>query len=156
MAPGSGSWASVSDRNLKANFQTVNSQDVLARVSAMPIQTWNYTTQHPSIHHIGPMAQDFYAAFNVSEDDKHITTIDSEGVALAAIQGLYQIVQEKDTKIAAQQKQIDDLDARLTTLEQSTIAAKSPPNDFASNGWVIGALLGAVVLVGTRRRGGTR
>ncbi len=39
--------------------------------------------------HVGPMAQDFYAAFGLGLDDKHITTIDEGGVALAAIQGLY-------------------------------------------------------------------
>lgn len=38
--------------------------------------------------HLGPMAQDFHAAFNVGMDDKHMATVDEEGVALAAIQGL--------------------------------------------------------------------
>jgi hypothetical protein len=35
------------------------------------------------------MAQDFYAAFGVGEDDKHITSIDEDGVALAAIKALH-------------------------------------------------------------------
>jgi regulator of replication initiation timing len=34
------------------------------------------------------MAQDFYAAFHVGEDDRHITSIDEDGVALASIKAL--------------------------------------------------------------------
>jgi len=41
------------------------------------------------VRHVGPMAQDFYAAFKVGEDDKHITSIDEDGVALAAIKALH-------------------------------------------------------------------
>ena len=74
------------------------------------METWNYKSQDPSIRHVGPMAQDFYAAFGVGEDEKHITTIDADGVALAAIQGLYRLAQEKD-------REIGDLKARLTVLE---------------------------------------
>jgi uncharacterized coiled-coil protein SlyX len=155
VASGSGSWASVSDRNVKANFQNVNSQDMLARVNAIPIQTWNYTTQDASIRHIGPMAQDFYGAFNVGEDDTHITTIDSEGVALAAIQGLDQVVQEKDAEIsglksqvASQQKQIDSQDARLTALEQAMkdigVVVRTE-SDAASTPWL---LFGGMIFVG--------
>ncbi len=62
--------------------------------------TWNYRSQDAAIRHIGPVAQDFYAAFGVGEDDRHISTIDADGVALAAIQGLYQVVQQKETRIA--------------------------------------------------------
>ncbi len=112
LAPGGGSWSNLSDRNVKANFTAVDGRDVLARLATVPIQTWNYQSQDVTIRHIGPMAQDFYAAFNVGEDDKHITTIDSEGVALAAIQGLYQTLQDKDAQIA-------QLQTRLSSLEQN-------------------------------------
>jgi trimeric autotransporter adhesin len=40
------------------------------------------------------MAQDFAAAFGVGSDDRSIGTLDSSGVALAAIQALYEEVQE--------------------------------------------------------------
>jgi hypothetical protein len=63
------------------------------------------------------MAQDFHAAFGVGEDDKHITTIDADGVALAAIQGLHQLIMEKNCAINAQQQQINDLSERLSRLE---------------------------------------
>jgi len=58
------------------------------------METWNYKAQDPSIRHIGPMAQDFYGAFSYGEDNKYINTLDADGVALAAIQGLYEVVKE--------------------------------------------------------------
>jgi hypothetical protein len=81
----------ASDRNLKANFASVNAHSVLDRVAALPILTWNYLSQPRFIRHMRPMAQDFRKAFRLGEDDKHIATIDSEGVALAlaAIRELY-------------------------------------------------------------------
>ncbi len=88
LAAGGSSWSAVSDRNMKENFQTIDGEKLLKNLGSIPILTWNYKAQDQSIRHIGPMAQDFYAAFNVGEDDKHITTIDADGVALAAIQEL--------------------------------------------------------------------
>ena len=55
---------------------------------------------------MGPMAQEFYQAFALGDDDKHISTVDSEGVALAAIQALYRAVQEKDGQIQKLKKQV--------------------------------------------------
>jgi Flp pilus assembly pilin Flp len=99
-----------SDRNKKANFATVNAREVLGRVVSLPIETWNYLSQGPSVRHIGPMAQDFHTAFGVGEDDTHINMVDANGVALAAIQGLYHLVQE-------QEMQLTVLEARLAALE---------------------------------------
>lgn len=78
----------ISDRAAKANFGSVDPADMLERVRALPITTWNYRTDDPAIRHIGPMAQDFTAAFGVGSDDRTIHPMDGQGVALAAIQGL--------------------------------------------------------------------
>ncbi|NQT84940.1 tail fiber domain-containing protein [bacterium] len=117
LAAGSGTWGSWCDRNAKANCVPVHPRAVLEKVAALPISTWSYKTQDPSIRHLGPMAQDFYAAFGLGEDDKHIGTVDADGVALAAIQGLHEIVQEKDARISSLEKQNTELKARLTALE---------------------------------------
>ena len=108
----------ISDRNAKAELAAVDGRQILTRVAAMPIQTWRYKSQAPSVRHIGPMAQDFHAAFEVGEDDKQIDTVDANGVALAAIQGLYQLVKEKDAALAALQQENTRLEARLTALER--------------------------------------
>jgi hypothetical protein len=62
--------------------------------------------------HIGPRPQDFFAAFGVGEDERHINLVDAFGVTLTAIQGLHQIVQE-------QAALLDQLEARLAALESA-------------------------------------
>jgi hypothetical protein len=125
------SWVCTSDRNLKENLVAVDGHETLERLSRVPIFTWNAKGQDPATRHIGPMAQDFYAAFEVGEDDRHLATIDLDGVALSAIQGLHQLSQGQAQRIAAlearnddleaenraQQTQIDELATRLATLE---------------------------------------
>ena len=99
----------TSDRNAKENFTPLDCQKVLARVVSLPISQWNFKTD-ANTRHIGPMAQDFYAAFNVGMDEKHIATVDEGGVALAAIQGLNEKLKEKDTRIEAMEKRLADLE----------------------------------------------
>lgn len=118
LAAGGGSWASLSDRNAKENFAPVNTREALEKVAAMPVSTWNYKSQDPSIRHIGPMAQDLHAAFGVGEKETMITAIDADGVALAAIQGLYELVLEKDCEITDLESRNDELEERLTRLER--------------------------------------
>lgn len=111
LAPGDGTWSAMSDRNAKENFEPVNPRAVLDKVAALPVSTWNYKSQTNGVRHIGPMAQDFKAAFAVGGSDTGITTIDADGVALAAIQGLNQKLEEKDAEIR-------ELKRRLTRLEE--------------------------------------
>lgn len=110
LAAGSGGWSSLSDRASKTNFQVVDGRDILSRLAGIPILSWNYKTQVESIRHMGPVAQDFSAAFNVGEDDKHINTIDADGVAFAAIQGLLTLAKEKDAEIAVLKKRLETLE----------------------------------------------
>ncbi len=107
-----GAWTSVSDRNAKEDFTAIKPVEVLAKVAALPITEWKYKVEADGTRHLGPVAQDFHAAFGLNgADDKHIATVDEEGVALAAIQGLNQKVEEKDAEIA-------DLKSRLEKLEK--------------------------------------
>jgi hypothetical protein len=78
----------ISDRNLKADIIPVQPEQVLERVMRLQIARWHYKVDAPEVQHIGPMAQDFKAAFDVGADDKHIFQIDADGVSLAAIQAL--------------------------------------------------------------------
>ena len=79
LAAGSGSWTSMSDRHAKENFAPLDPQSVLAKVAALPLSTWNYKAQNPAIRHLGPMAQDFKAAFGLGETDTGITGVDADG-----------------------------------------------------------------------------
>jgi hypothetical protein len=111
---GSGSWASLSDRNVKANVMAVDGRTILERLASLPIATWNYTAQSDSVRHMGPMAQDFRAAFGLGEDERHISTVDSEGVALAAIQELYKLSQQQVEELTRQLHELQNQVARLT------------------------------------------
>ena len=118
VSAGGGAWNSISDRNAKENFQPVAPRDILRRVLRLPISTWNYKAQKASIRHIGAMAQDFYAAFNVGENDKTISTIDPDGVALAAIQGLHEELKDRDARIERLDQQAKEQQLRAVQLEQ--------------------------------------
>jgi trimeric autotransporter adhesin len=119
VAPGGTSWAILSDRNAKKNFAPVDGQAVLARLAAIPIEQWNYKWESDTgAPNIGPMAQDFKAAFYPGRDDKSISTLEFDGVELAAIQGLNQKLNSKDVEIQELKKQNNSLEKRLGELEQ--------------------------------------
>jgi hypothetical protein len=113
-APGAGSWSFVSDRNLKDAFKPVDGKQVLDKLSCLPVSEWNYKGY--SQRHIGPMAQDFHALFPLNDSDTTLNDADLHGVALAAIQGLHQMVQEKDARIAELEKRLAELEARVQQL----------------------------------------
>jgi len=126
LAPGSGSWSMLSDRGSKENLSSVNGREVLERVSSLPLHTWNYKSQDASVRHLGPVAQDFSIAFGLGEDDQHISSVDADGVALAAIQGLNEIVREKTANIHRLEQENRELSRRLAGLEETvaTLARK--------------------------------
>jgi hypothetical protein len=112
-----GALHAASDRNKKENFKEVDAREVLEKVADIRMSTWSYKREDGGIRHMGPMGQDFYAAFALGTDGKHITTVDADGVALAAIQGLYKAGQEKDARIATQQERIEVLESKLEAVE---------------------------------------
>jgi hypothetical protein len=121
---GAGGWTCTSDRNVKENLALVDGAEILARLDDVPVFTWNGMGADPAVQHMGPMAQDFYAAFALGDDERTMATIDLDGVALAAIQGLHQLAEERAARVealeaqsAAQQEQIDQLASRLAALE---------------------------------------
>lgn len=140
-------WTCSSDRSLKENFTSVEPREILAQLAQVPITRWNMKGQDPDVYHFGPVAQDFYAAFGLGEDNEHINTGDAQGVGFAAIQGLYEITREQELTIAALKTQNADLEARLTALEE---AFEVMPASAASIGWKqwwpIGLLLVGLVL----------
>ena len=119
-----GTFNPASDRNLKEDFQDVDVQDVLTKISHLPITTWKYKRDKEPIRHIGPVAQDFHAAFRMGQSEKTISVTDASGVALAGIQALnsrcndlQEQVEERDDRIADLEAQLAELAARMTQLE---------------------------------------
>lgn len=100
---------STSARSAKTNVESVDPETVLDGVEDLKITTW--TLKHNGTGtHMGPMAEEFAETFGLGDDDESISTVDAEGVALAAIQGLSKKLAERDDRIA-------ELEERLAALE---------------------------------------
>jgi hypothetical protein len=99
LAPNSGAWASLSDSNAKTKVTAIKPREILSKLVAMPLKEWEYKVD-PNRRYIGPMAQDFHSTFGLGADDKTISTLDSDGVMYAAIQGLVEEIELRDEKIA--------------------------------------------------------
>ena len=108
LVPGAGAWTTLSDRRRKENFRPLDAEQVLAQVAALPITEWNYKSQPAEQRHIGPMAQDFYAAFHLDGigRDTTINSADIDGVNMLAIQGLYREVQQLKADNARLRQQV--------------------------------------------------
>ena len=112
---GGAGWNCTSDRNKKENFKAVNSQAVLEQLAKLPITRWNMKGDRQKTPHMGPVAQDFKVAFGLGDGNTTINTADAQGVALAAIKGVY----EKNLVL---EQQVKTLEARLKVLEKALLA----------------------------------
>jgi len=118
------SWTCASSRTLKENFRSVDGEDVLKRLRALPVTSWNMIGSKEHARHVGPVAEDFYKAFGLGIGKTTIGLGDIDGVNLAAAKALEARTQKlqaelkaKDAKIAKLEKKSSDLEARLTKLE---------------------------------------
>jgi trimeric autotransporter adhesin len=114
---GAGAWNMLSDVESKTAFANVDVMAVLAKLVRMPISSWQYKTQEASIRHIGPTAQAFKASFGLGDSDRGISTVDADGIAFAAIQGLHK-------KLEAQTKAINERDRRIAELQRANETLK--------------------------------
>lgn len=133
LAAGGSGWSAVSDRNRKENFRAMEGEELLARLRNVPVTSWNYRTQDASIRHMGPMAQDFRAAFGLGESELMINSVDIDGVNMAATQAvaartdvLRGQVQTLTAENAALRSRVDDLESRLQRLEALAAQAAAP------------------------------
>ncbi len=123
LAPNGSSWSVISDRNAKKNIRAVNYDAVLDKLSEVPVEQWNYKAESDAdTPNLGPMAQDFKHAFYPGRDDKSISTLEFDGVEMAAIQGLNQKLQQKDAEIKELQQSVAELRQLVSHLKQT----KSP------------------------------
>src|SRR5579884_608764 len=117
LGAGSGTWASLSDRNAKTDIVPLDEGSVLEKLASLPISRWSYRTEQ-GVRHVGPMAQDFYAAFKVGGDDKHITSIDEDGVALAGVKALHARVRALDAQNREMRAELRELRAEVRALRE--------------------------------------
>jgi hypothetical protein len=127
ISPFASAWSCTSDRALKERVEAISPRRVLDQLVAMPVSTWSLIASN--VRQMGPMAQDFKKAFGLGESDTSINSIDAQGVAFAAIQGLNQkfdsekvkLVAEskaKDAKISAQAQKLSALARELAVIKK--------------------------------------
>jgi hypothetical protein len=105
-----GTISQLSSRTAKENFVPIDGQAVLAKLEAMPISSWNYRGADAADRHLGPVAEDFHAAFGLGPSDHFVAPNDVAGVALASVKALQQEIHERDQRI-------EGLEARMRELE---------------------------------------
>jgi hypothetical protein len=131
---GGSSWNVISDRSRKENFLGIEGEDILFRIRSLPVTTWRYRDeQDRTVRHIGPMAQDWHAAFGFNGDATTINMSDFDGVNLAAIQALdtrttgqesrLQALEAENARLRAQNA---EMEARLRRLEALVTAPAAP------------------------------
>lgn len=112
MGAGQNSWSAISDVRLKENFEPVDGEDILRKISTMKSVTWNYKQQDPAtFRHYGPMAQDFFEAFGKDKYgtigcDTLINQQDFLGVSFVAIQALEKRSTAYQEEIAVMKEQL--------------------------------------------------
>ncbi|WP_163867543.1 tail fiber domain-containing protein [Myxococcus eversor] len=118
---GSGVFSCTSDRHQKEDFRHVDGEQLLAKVARLPVETWRYKEEASGVRHLGPVAQDFRAAFGLGTDDTSIGMLDIDGVNMAAIQALERRTRELHVRDA----EVDALKAELAELKRSVAELKS-------------------------------
>lgn len=119
LAAGGSSWTVISDRNRKELFEPVEGEDVLLRLRSVPVTKWRYIDEEDrAVRHIGPMAQDWAAAFGLGPDDRTINMSDFDGVNLAGIKAL-------DARTASLQQQLSTLTADNSALKAQVVALEA-------------------------------
>jgi hypothetical protein len=114
-----GAWINASDRNRKRNIVAFDGQDALARLRRLPVYQWNYTAEADGVRHVGPMAQDFHAAFGLNgDDDTHIATVDADGVLMASVVAVADQGDALRAENIRLRELISGLEARLARLER--------------------------------------
>src|SRR5688572_11076289 len=121
---GSGVFNCTSSRATKENFTFVDGNDVLARLRKVPVSTWNYIAEGQQSRHLGPMAEDFYSAFQLGTTDKAIGIQDAVGVSLAAVKAL----DARTTDLQQKTAEVEQLRAKVTTLEHRLAALEQLVN----------------------------
>jgi hypothetical protein len=138
---------STSDRDRKTAFAPVDHAEVLRKVVELPLSTWRFKTEEPGVRHMGVMAQDFHAAFGLNGDrNRTISTTDMDGVLVASIKGLHDLVMEQRATITRLESELVGV---RTELERSRTLFHSGPTWLAA--LAAGSLVGGLMLLRRRR-----
>ncbi|MWG36001.1 tail fiber domain-containing protein [Halomarina oriensis] len=133
---GSTGWSTTSTVAAKTDVTPVDPRAVLDGVLDAPVSTWEYVDENGEgrgVRHIGPMAETFHRIVDVGDSDAHINSVDADGVALAAIQGLAarldETAEELRSELAARDEHVETLAAENDRLRERLRAVEDATPD---------------------------
>lgn len=105
-----------------ADVERVDPHDVLDRLRVLQVHSWQTVAGDASgVERLGPAAEDFHEMFEAGADPDHITAGDADGVAIAAIQGLADRLDDQDARIERQDRRLQQqralIDEQRTDIE---------------------------------------
>ena len=102
----------TSSREKKEAVKSLDEQELLAKLMEVPVSEWQFKQDDSETRHIGPMAEDFQKVFG-SNDGKHLSVTDVQGVTMAAIQGLNAKLEQENAALRAR---LANLEAKVASL----------------------------------------
>lgn len=120
-----GVWQNASDANLKYAFEEVDGEEVLEKLRTLPVESWSYKVEGEGIRHIGPTAQDFYAAFGLGTSETSIGTVDADGVALVAAKALERRTTELVGQVEEDRAELEALRNEVTRLREEVAVLRA-------------------------------
>jgi len=113
-----GTISQLSSRYSKENFESTDGGALLAKLEQLPISTWNYRGANSQERHLGPVAEDFRAAFGLGASERYVSVTDEAGVALASVKALQQEIKQRDSRIEQLEQRLQALESRLDALNR--------------------------------------
>ncbi|MBN1397178.1 MAG: tail fiber domain-containing protein [Bacteroidetes bacterium] len=128
MRGGASGWSNYCDRNKKENFTEIDGEQLLQKIHNMPITEWNYKG-NTGVKYVGPMAQDFYAAFHLGGDDSlGISSIAIDGINMAGVQALenrtstmkaeIELLKTENERLKSQLSDVNNLKEQIEEIKQ--------------------------------------
>lgn len=114
----------TSARAEKTDVEPVSPGQALDGVESLGIHTWRLVDADTG-RHMGPMAGEFAEQFGLGDDNGSIATVDADGVALAAIQGLSAKLDDKDERIGALEEETAELRSENDRLRERLAAVET-------------------------------
>jgi trimeric autotransporter adhesin len=118
IAAGGASITCASSKTIKENFVPAIGEDILIKMRSVPMNYWNIIEEEGKPLHLGPFAEDFYAAFKLGSTEKAIGHQDIDGVNFVAIQALDARTEKQLERINKLEAENAELKRRLDQLER--------------------------------------
>lgn len=101
-------------RHDSADPEDVDPEAVLEQLQVLELCRWQDPAEDTDgVEHLGPAAEEFYEVFGLGVDSDRIAAGDTDGVAMAAIQGLADRLDARDVRLKQHDSQIQEQQAMI-------------------------------------------